>query len=758
MHPPPSQDRGRSGPPGVFASFAWLSWLAIVLFSLAAVPAHGQSSPADIAPAERTNLARLVDLAVERLHLQLDYDAKSLEGIPVALRLSRSVSHEELWALTNQVLASSGYTTVRSPGSATMSVVKLTDAASLTRVESDDLTPGEVLPGFAAAVIRSSNRSAKDLVDLIKPLLSKPGGNAAVIDDRQLLVSDLRPRLEQIRWLVGTLDAGGAPPIVDRYETKNLTATQLAGLVTAVLEAQRPLQEHPLRAVVKAPPTGEEGWVLLVAPPDEIESLRELLAKLDQRAELVTTTYSIASFDTQQVQTLLEQTARDSGPLGSGDRWRVVVDTLSGALVVTATPGEHERVAAAITRLRNLPAEARRPVRTYEIRNRSVEEMLALLQELITAGVLGDSSVEVGRAESTPFDPKAAEQRTPKSTSTTSQTSGTATPPTSSKPGLAGAAKKIDLTLTADPPTNTLLAMGEPRLLQQLEGLLKTLDVRQPQVMLEVLMISLTDAQTLDLGVELEKLELTGSTAVRLSSVFGLAGTSLTGIAGAEALPAPGRGFSGVAINPGDFGVLIRALETLNDGRSLNIPKVLVNNNAQGTLDSVLQVPFVSTNASDTVATTSFGGTQDAGTTITIKPTISAGDRLSLEYAVALSSFVGDSADPTLPPPKQQNNLQSVVTIPDGYTIALGGLDILSEAEGESRIPLIGAIPGIGEFFKTRSKTKNRSRFFVFIRAEIMRRDGFEDLKYVSDQIVAEHEVDDGWPEVEPRFIGGPMP
>ena len=43
----------------------------------------------------------------------------------------------------------------------------------------------------------------------------------------------------------------------------------------------------------------------------------------------------------------------------------------------------------------------------------------------------------------------------------------------------------------------------------------------------------------------------------------------------------------------------------VNDGRSLTIPKVLVNNNVQASLDSTLQTPYASTNASTTVATTS---------------------------------------------------------------------------------------------------------------------------------------------------------
>ena len=216
---------------------------------------------------------------------------------------------------------------------------------------------------------------------------------------------------------------------------------------------------------------------------------------------------------------------------------------------------------------------------------------------------------------------------------------------------------------------------------------------------------------------------------------------------------AAGRGFSGVVLSPGDFSVVLRALQTVNRGRALSLPRALVNNGQQATLDSVLQQPFVSVNASDTVATTSFGGTENAGTQISVKPKIANGDHLILEYTISLSSFVGESVDPTLPPPKQSNNLSSIVTIPDGYTVVVGGLEINNEADAISQVPLLGDVPLLGEAFKTRSKSRSKSRFFVFIRSEILRHTNFEDLKFISVPALRAAGIDDGWPVVEARVI-----
>jgi general secretion pathway protein D len=305
------------------------------------------------------------------------------------------------------------------------------------------------------------------------------------------------------------------------------------------------------------------------------------------------------------------------------------------------------------------------------------------------------------------------------------------------------------LTLTSDEGTNTLIAVGEPRLLAQIEALLKTLDVRQPQVMLEVLMVTLSEGQTLSLGAEIEKFTIAGDARIRLSSLFGLSTRNPAG----NLIPSAASGFTGSVLSPGDFSIVIQALQTLTKGHSLSVPKLLVGNNQQASLDSVTMQPYASLNATNTVSTTSYGGSADAGTTVSIKPQIAEGDHLVLEYSVSLSSFVGSAAASTLPPPKQQNKVQSAATIPDGYTVVVGGIELENDSKSVSQVPLLSQIPLLGEAFKSRSKTSSRSRFYVFIRANILRGRGFEDLKYISGRDVAKAGVDDGLPVVEPRVI-----
>jgi len=174
-----------------------------------------------------------------------------------------------------------------------------------------------------------------------------------------------------------------------------------------------------------------------------------------------------------------------------------------------------------------------------------------------------------------------------------------------------------------------------------------------------------------------------------------------------------------------------------------------VNNNQKGTFSSVLQQPFVSTNASDTVATTSFGGTQDAGTTVTVQPTIAEDNQLVLDYEVSISEFVGDAPTPEIPPPRQQNDLKSIVTIPDGSAVVLGGLEIVESGEGGSGVPWLVDFPLVGWLFGDRTTSSSKSKFYVFLRATVFRNDSLDGLRNVSAPLREQMDVESGAPQPE---------
>ncbi len=762
----------------------------------------------DIQLASQLELPRLVDLAAARLAVKVEYDPAVLKGT-VALRGLEAMSGEQLWELTNQLLASRGFTTVRPPGAATYSVVRLQEAAALAGlgglpalVEQAQLT-GNTTPitleenaqasrsdaaalggpsaGFTADVVRLEHLAPKDAADAVKLVLSKTGSTATPLGKNLLMIADLTPRIADAKRLLAWLDRPTEAGLVDEIPLKNISAAALVSLANQIGGKR---DASAVGAVAGNAGTGRTpgdliaapggGSVILVCPPEHAAYWKALVAQLDRREGVVTTTYSPRVFSVRDVAALLDQAVRPTGTggasgSGADDRWKVVQDELTGSLIITATPGQHAQVVELLERLESSPRGGPRPMKSYPIRNRPVGDVLGTLSKLIDAGALegSDGSPQGTNVGNAPLSQRSASvplngagpggQTSPLTmagASNTSSSGGGSAGSTQSgrknimATGPSGSGTRSDLTLTADEGTNTLIAIAEPRRLTQLEDLIKSLDVRQPQVMLEAYLVSLSESQSRDLGIELERLTSIGNANVRLASLFGLSSAS-----GNTRVVGDSAGGTASVLNPGEFSVIVKALETVTSGRSLSLPKVLVNNNETANFSSVLQQPFATTNASSSqVTTTTFGGTQDAGTTIQVRPQIAEGDHLVLQYSLTLSSFSGSGSN-GLPPPRQQNNVSSTATIPDGHTVVVGGLELTGESDTDKRVPLLGDIPLLGELFKNRSTGTTKTKFFVFIRANVMRDATFSDLKYVSEKDAGRAAIDDGWPVVEPRVI-----
>lgn len=691
------------------------------------------------------DLRRLLDLCAERLGVRIDYDPKMVAG-SVTVRTPRPIGDQELWTLANQLLASRGLTTVRGSGSGGgVSVVRLADAAAMAHVETEhefdpvgtwtaDLPP----PAFVSASITLKHVDRQSVTKAVQPLLSKPGGSVSSLGEHVVVLSDQRSRVAQGIDVVRRLDIPAPAGGLEAVAVENMPAAAMSQLATDVASKLGDATGQPLPGSLVPSPDGRH--VLVIAPAGAMDRWRGLIARLDQREPVISRTYTVRWHSLSDVAALVRDSILSpDGGRPADERQRVTVDSLSGSLVIATSERQHLEIADLLARLDQAPAETRRPMRTYEVRNRSAQEVLGLLRQLLHAPTddLASGMIDAGGLPPT--------------------TTGFAVESFGASAGLPGVdregrgfaspADTNGLALTADDATNTIIAIGEPRQLERIESLLPTLDRRQAQVELEVLILSLTEGDTLDLGAEIEYLTTQQSTDFRLASLFGLSSGSNAN------RTASGIGGTALILDPGDFAVVLRALQTLSKGRSLSMPRLLAGNNRPATINSVLQQPFTSTNASDTVATTSFGGTQDAGTNVTITPTIAAGDHVVLEYRISISAFVGESSSPNLPPARQQNSLSGSVTVPDGHTVAIGGLRLASEAKARSQVPLLAQVPVLGEAFKNRSNSASDSRFYVFIRPNVLRHRSFEDLKRLSAAELQEAGLPDGFPAVEPRVI-----
>lgn len=722
------------------------------------------------------DLERLTELVSQATGASLHWGAGKIQG-SIRLSLPQALPIGELWALYNQVLGSQGLTTVVGVVPGLFQVIPLAEAAQNSRI----LTPAElkelpIKPGFVALLRETKSISAEAAVKLLGAVWTNQGSQLRSLggDGHQLLIAAPTTLMAVADAVLAAVDRDGQASGVRLIKPARTSPSALQAAATAAWNALGRVDERVHTGDIQVAPDGLQ--LILVASIGDLDNLEHLIRELDKSEPVETRSYRPRFFTLDEVAGLIQQT------LGVAAKVEIVRDRLTGSLLIKATTAEHQRIAAVITSLDEAPANARRQARALQVKHRKADEMARLLMTLVATGHTdsGGTSANGSEANSVPaatpmtIPPRAQSSDLATGTSLNSSGSGSsvgtpsvltagigqgqaqaqASTPQSTAPVTATSADG-SLVITADPVTNRLLILGEPRVIDQVQELLAQIDQRQPQVDLEVVLVSMTDEENRDLGVELARQFGSDGTDIGIASLFGLS-AAVSGSA-TNRTTGNAQGLGAVVLKPGQYAAVLHALESINNGKTTIHSRLIVANNAQATLNAVVQQPFSATNSSTQVSTTSFGGTSDAGTQITLEPRISPADYVTVNYTISQSAFLGSPTvtdNGVIPPTKRTDNVASTATVPDSYTIALGGLSNRNEGHSESRIPVLGSIPWLGNLFKSQNDQHQTSRFYVFIRASILRNATFGDLRYRSEQPVKESGVGNGGdPVLEPILM-----
>ncbi len=171
------------------------------------------------------------------------------------------------------------------------------------------------------------------------------------------------------------------------------------------------------------------------------------------------------------------------------------------------------------------------------------------------------------------------------------------------------------------------------------------------------------------------------------------------------------------------FGAQLHALVQTNKARILSEPNLLVNDaeEADILIGGEIPIPVVDNNTVSVVY-------KQYGVNLRIKPTISPdGTKIILEVAPEVSSL--DYANGVVIsgftiPGVRTRRATTMVTIDDGSLLAIGGLIQNDQSTVISKIPLLGDIPILGQFFRNTSVKNNRSELIILVIPQILGEDG----------------------------------
>src|SRR5262249_10797573 len=268
----------------------------------------------------------------------------------------------------------------------------------------------------------------------LKAVLAAEGSLVQPVKDaHEVLLAGPKPEVVEALDLIDAMDSP-VPPSVAAFPIRNSTPTPVAALLERVNKAIEQVGKYKPVGVALAEPVS--GTILVVAPEPELLWWKEEIERFDQPQPAVTRNYSPHRFSLKETGQLIEEVVR--GPVEASPGWRMVQDELTGTLVLTATPAQHEAVSELLARLESSRADSRMAVRTYPVKHRDVDGFLTLLESLLQGKPMPATSTEDAAAK--PMDEKRSALPAPQS-----PTGGRAVPEAS------------ELSLSRDPGTNRIL-------------------------------------------------------------------------------------------------------------------------------------------------------------------------------------------------------------------------------------------------------------------------------------------------------------
>ena len=291
--------------------------------------------------------------------------------------------------------------------------------------------------------------------------------------------------------------------------------------------------------------------------------------------------------------------------------------------------------------------------------------------------------------------------------------------------------------IKVDTRTNSILVTDTEIRVKQIEELLKSLDTRTPQVLIEARIVQATLTFVRELGVQWGANYLASAATGNPTGAFFPSSIQTGGVTPGNPPPfgnignnflvdlpaAVGTGSGGaLGIILGsltgafDLDIRLSALENRGDGRILSSPRVLTLNNQPARIEQGVSIPFLSVSAAGTQ--TQF---VDAVLSLEVTPQVTNDNRILMNIQVTDNrpdpSLVGANGQPSI----RRNEAETQSIASDGETVVIGGIFTRETAENMRGIPWFNRIPLLGWLFRTTRNVDARRELIIFITPRIVK-------------------------------------
>lgn len=294
----------------------------------------------------------------------------------------------------------------------------------------------------------------------------------------------------------------------------------------------------------------------------------------------------------------------------------------------------------------------------------------------------------------------------------------------SARAGLVG-----QTTIVPDPATNSLVLRTAPPNYPVLQETIEALDVRPPQVLLEVLIAEVTLDRATEFGVDWSVLARDVSGA-DVTGRFGPQQFSDSALGGV-------RDFLLRVVRLGtdvDARGVLRALSSATNVRVLSTPHVLALNNEEARILVGSEVPFSqSTRTGLDVVVDRIVQFRNVGTQLTVIPTVNQDGYVTFRVLQEVSALTTQTVEAALNAPIITiREAETSAIVKNGQTVVIGGLIGETEEGVESGVPILKDVPILGLLFKSRSTRRARTELAIFLTPHVVFTD--EDVQRILDR------------------------
>ncbi|CAN5295411.1 type II secretion system secretin GspD [soil metagenome] len=513
--------------------------------------------------------------------------------------------------------------------------------------------------------------------------------------------------------------------------------------------------------------------IVIVDFADNVRRVRQVLARIDTD-NASTRVVALKNAGAREIATALQTligTGGQGGGAATGPSASVVAIVSSNSIALRGDPATVLRLAGVAEDL-DRRAKNGTEIKVIFLENADAEQLLPVLQQLVGQPATQPAQTQLSQ---TSLSVSSSNGGTSNSNIVPPQNQAAQSQPGSASGGQAAVTAEGGRTasvVTRFAGANAIVIAAPAEVQRQLSEVVRQLDTRREQVLVEAIVAEVSDSTADKLGVQFLLAGLPGSgipsfattysnSAPNLLTIAGAIGarsldTTTTTVNGTTTVTTTGSttsdtlaqsaissilgatgGFGGGAFNIGKdaiFGTIINAVKSDTTSNLLQSPHVITLDNQPARILVGQEIPITTGQALSTNFDNAFRTVQreNVGIELEVRPQINASGAIKLFLHQQVSSIAGpvssDNSDLIL----NKREVETTLTVDDGQIAVIGGLLDDNERRTVEKIPLLGDLPGIGALFRSKAKTRTKTNLMIFIRPTILRT--AEDTRRVTEQ------------------------